>query len=141
MSDFTLRQATDKDLPVVYRSAARSLRSSPLYRDLPDDQWTEIINGLITRMTTAPWQLTIAHPTGYPDEIAGFALHRQTHHGKPVIGVLYVKTAYRCMGIGRQLLNHVTNGRTDFLVVLAQPKVLGMCRDRGYLPQLSPYFL
>jgi hypothetical protein len=39
------------------------------------------------------------------------------------------------------LLESVTQGRPDFLVVLAQPKVLGWCRDKGLRPQLSPYYL
>jgi hypothetical protein len=47
----------------------------------------------------------------------------------------------RGQGVGRMLLESVTNGRPDFLAVLAQPKVLGWCRDRGLKPQLSPYYL
>ena len=39
------------------------------------------------------------------------------------------------------LLEAVTQGRPDFLAVLAQPMVLGWCRDRGMRPQLSPYYL
>lgn len=139
MNDFEPLPGTDQDLPIVYSSAARSLRSSPLYRDLPNDQWTEVINALITRMTTAPWQLTIAHPTGYPNEVAGFVMAR--HGSKPAIGFVYVKEPYRRQGVGRALLESATRGETEFLAILAQPKVLGWCRDAGLRPQLSPYYL
>jgi GNAT superfamily N-acetyltransferase len=138
VSDFELRPGTDQDLPIVYSATAKSLRSSPLYRDLPPDQWTQIVNGLIARMTTAPWQLTIATPTGFPSEVAGFVLGRPD---KPAIGSVYVKSAYRRQGVARMLLESVTSGRPDFLAVLAQPRVLGWCRDEGLKPQLSPYYL
>ena len=145
MGEFQLRTGSDEDLAIVHSAAAKSLRSSPLYRDVPPDQYTEVMNGLVTRMTAAPWQLTIAHPTGYPSEVAGFVLHRtgHTHRGQPipVVGFLYTKEPYRRQGVARQLLQHATNGCPDFLAVLAQPRVLSMCRDRGLKPQLSPYLL
>jgi predicted component of type VI protein secretion system len=78
MNDFELRPGTGQDLPIVFSATAKSLRSSPLYRDLAADQWRDIVNGLVTRMTSAPWHLTIAHPTGYPSEVAGFLLHTAT---------------------------------------------------------------
>jgi hypothetical protein len=123
MSDFELRPGTDQDLPLVYSATARSLRSSLLYRDLPPDQWRDIVNGLIARMTTSPWQLTIACPTGFETEVAGFVLGKNAE--KPVIGFLYVKETYRRKGVARVLLESVTGGAPDFLAVLAQPKVLG----------------
>jgi protein required for attachment to host cells len=43
--------------------------------------------------------------------------------------------------VARHLLESVTNGRPDFLAVLAQPRVLGMLRDEGLRPQLSPSYL
>jgi ribosomal protein S18 acetylase RimI-like enzyme len=141
VTDFELRPGTAEDLPLVYSATAKSLRSSPYYRDIPADQWTEIVNGLVRRMTVTPWQLTVATPTGFPNEVAGFVLHRQTEQGKPVIGVAYVKSAYRLRGLGRHLLDHATQGRPDFLAVLAQPKVLGWCRDKAPRPQLSPLYL
>jgi hypothetical protein len=139
LSDFELRPGTDQDLPLVYSATAKSLRSSPYYRDLPPDQWTEIVNGLIGRMTQDPWQLTIVYPIGFPTEVAGFVLGRKAE--KPVIGLVYVKEAYRRKGVSRLLLESVTGGAPDFLAVLAQPRVLGMMRGKGLRPQLSPYFL
>jgi GNAT superfamily N-acetyltransferase len=139
VSDFELRPGTNQDLALVYSATAKSLRSSPLYRDLPPDQWREIVNGLIGRMTVEPWQLTVAYPTGFPTEVAGFVLGKRAE--KPVIGFAYVKEAYRQKGVARMLLESVTNGRPDFLTVLAQPRVLGWCRDRGMRVQLSPYLL
>jgi GNAT superfamily N-acetyltransferase len=141
MSEFELRAGTGADHPLIYSATAKSLRSSPLYRDLPPDQYTQGMNGIVSRMLLEPWSQTIAYPQGYPDEIAGFVLHRQTEQGKPVIGVVYVKSAYRLRGLGRQLLEHATHGQADFLAVLAQPRTLSWCRDRGLNPQLSPLFL
>src|SRR5437763_2077920 len=99
------------------------------------------MNGIVSRMLLEPWSQTIAYPQGYPDEIAGSVLHRQTEQGKPVIGCAYVKSAYRMRGLGRQLLQHATHGQADFLTVLAQPRTLSLCRDRGWKAQLSPFFL
>jgi GNAT superfamily N-acetyltransferase len=138
VSDFELRPGTNQDLALVYSATAKSLRSSPLYRDIPADQWTEVVNGLVGRMTRDPWQLTIAYPIGFETEVAGFVLGRPD---KPAIGSVYVKSAYRRQGVARMLLESVTQGRPDFLAVLAQPRVLGWCRDRGMRPQLSPYYL
>lgn len=139
MTDFELRAGTDQDLPLVYSATAKSLRSSPLYRDITRDQYSEVMNGLVTRMTAQPWELTIAHPTGFPREVAGFVMAR--HGEKHAIGFVYVKEPYRRQGVGRALLDAATGGETDFLAVLAQPKVLGWCRDAGLRPQLSPYYL
>ncbi len=141
MTDFELRPATEADHRFIYSATAKSLRSSPLYADLPPDQYTQVMNGVVSRMLQPPWTQTIAHPTGYPDEIAGFVLHRQTEQGKPVIGVTYVKEPYRRQGLGRQLLEHATHHAHDFLVVLAQPRVLNMCRNHELKPQLSPFYL
>lgn len=141
MTDFELRPGTDQDHALVYSATAKSLRSSPLYSDLPPDQYTQVMNGIVLRMLQAPWELTIAHPTGFPTEIAGFVLHRQTEQRKPGLGYVYVKSAYRRRGLGRQLLDHATQGQTDLIAVLGQPKIMGVCRDKGYRVQLSPYFL
>ncbi len=141
MSDFDLRPGTEADHRLIFSATAKSLRSSPLYADLPPDQYTQVMNGVVGRMLVEPWEVAVAHPTGYPDEIAGFVLHRQTEQGKPVIGVTYVKSAYRRMGIGRQLLEHATKNNPDFVVVLAQPRMLNVARDHGLRPQLSPFYL
>jgi GNAT superfamily N-acetyltransferase len=138
VSDFTVRPGTAKDFPLVYSATAKSLRLSPLYRDLSPDQWREIVHGLIVRMTTSHWKLTIATPTGFPTEVVGFVLGRPD---KPAVGFPYTKEPYRRQGVARRLLEAVTQGRPDFLAVLAQPKVLGWCRDRGLKPQQSPYYL
>ncbi len=140
--DFIIRKATDQDAPFIFSSVAKSWRSSPYAIDLDDDTYKVVINQIVTTWFTSPkWTITVAHPEGFPDEIAGYITHAQTQKGKPVLGFLYVKTAYRRMGIGRQLLEHVLQGKTEFVAVLAHPRVLGMCRDRGLRPQLSPYFL
>lgn len=143
MSAFQLRPGTEADHPFIYSATTRSLWTSPYYRDVP--AWPEVAKGVVARMLLAPWSVTIAYPKDLPDEIAGFVLHRagQTHDHRPipVIGVVYVKNVYRLLGVGRQLLEHATNREPDFLTVLATPKTLGMCRDRGLKPQLSPYFL
>jgi GNAT superfamily N-acetyltransferase len=55
-----------------------------------------------------------------------------------IVAPWYVKSAYRRMGIGRQLLNHATNGSSEFVAVLAQSTALRTCRDRGLLATLSP---
>ncbi len=117
-----------------------SLRSRPLYADLSQDQYTQVLNGIVTKMHSSPWSQTIAHPQGYPDEIAGFVLHRHSDQGKPVIGYLFVKAPCRRQGVARILLEHGA-AKTDFLAVQAQPRVLTMARDRGLKPQLSPYLL
>jgi hypothetical protein len=138
VSDFELRPGIEQDHALFYRSTTRSLWPPPYYRDLPGDLGPEISNGIVARMIQTPWELTIANPTGFPTEVAGFVLHRQTD-SKPAIGFLYFKEVYRRQRVARMLLEHATNGRPEFLAVLAQPQVLGWCRDRGLRPQLSPF--
>jgi len=85
--------------------------------------------------------ITVAHPDGYDTEIAGFIARVTTDLRKPVIGVAYVKSDYRRRGLGRQPLEHATNGNREFISVLAQPRSLQLARDRGYRVQLSPFYL
>ena len=146
MNDFELRPATAEDHAFIQASTARSLRSSLYCTDLPDDVYTQVVNGYLQRMLASPWACTIAHPTGYPHELAGFVLHAQSQGSehnppRPVVGFLYVAHPYRRQGVATMLLRHATSGQHDFLAVLATPKALGWARDRGLKPQLSPWWL
>ncbi len=133
MSDFAIRQGVPEDHALVYNATARALRFSPLYVDLPPQDYTDAINAIVSRMLMH-WKLYVAVFVEVPDEIAGFLLCQP---GK-ALGSIFVKKAYRQRGVARTLMEAAS--LREFVSVFYRPQPFKLAQAKGYHPRLSPYF-
>jgi GNAT superfamily N-acetyltransferase len=132
-TEIEIRRGVEADHPLVYKATARMLRQSEYYADLPQAEYTAMINAIIGRLLKT-WVLYIAAFRAVPDETAGFLLC--------VPGVaaasLFVKPDYQRKGVARMLMQHA--GLTNFIAVLGSPKAFRLAHGKGLLVRHSPYF-
>lgn len=105
MTAIQTRNVSESDKPFVFSSwlrhyknrsyFAKRIRNSIFYK------WHHLI---VERALSADTSVAmIAHPEGEPDVILGFVVGEKTQDGD-VLHFVYVKPAFRKMGIGRHLI-------------------------------------
>lgn len=106
-----IRAGEADDLPFIFSAWLKSYRRSPTVKDVPAKVYFAKQHDLIERLLTRSGVL-IAHPEGDPSTILGFAvvspIDTQTIHW------VYVKHAFRRMGIARRLLAGLDLRKTVF---------------------------
>lgn len=114
----SFRHVTDADLALIRSSWMRSLRESQTHRDVEASVYKTnqplIINGLIRRSLT----IMAVNPED-PTQIFGYVVATPTTSNVCVLHWLYVKSAFRKLGIGSALVReaiHETEANTNYPV-------------------------
>lgn len=99
------RRGTVSDIPFIYSSWLKSYRNSEDTKGITDTVYYahhhNFIEALLSRPTCV---VLIVSPTGDPNTILGYSVTDSSRNG-PVIHYVYVKEAWRKMGLMKRLLS------------------------------------
>lgn len=109
-----LRQASSDDLPFIYSTWLKNLyHGSSAFRDIPRDIFFNKYKNRVRALLEGPASgATICCLKDSPEVIIGYSVHEGMGQGA-ALHWIYVKKAWRKMGVGRQLcppdITHVTH--------------------------------
>lgn len=107
----TIRRATAEDRGFVVKPWLQELRRSSTTRYVSDSVFFQQ-HGRLVQKLLARASVDLACDPADDQHFYGFVAHEPgvAEHAEPVIHWLYVKMAFRQLGLGRSLLAHVTHG-------------------------------
>lgn len=98
-----LRPAVGADQAFIFSTCLKGLRhGSSLMRKVPTKVYFREQHATITRIILRGATVLVAHPEGDPDVIVGYVIAEPG-----VLHWVYVKEAFRMMGVARTMLNAV----------------------------------
>jgi len=105
MTEVEVRLATVEDLPFVFSCWLRSYRhSSQFAKKISNATYYKWHHAIIEHLIgTAGTQVRIIHPTGDTGTILGFSCISM-YDNKPVVHFVYIKKAFREMGLAKKLI-------------------------------------
>jgi ribosomal protein S18 acetylase RimI-like enzyme len=99
-----IRPATERDLPFIFSSWLRSYRNeSKFARNISSSVFYEWHHKVIERFFERDRVALIAHAPGEPEVILGYLCAESSGN---IIQYIYVKKAFRKMGIAKKLYEH-----------------------------------
>lgn len=133
---YLMRDAGPNDLGFIVRGWVKEMRHAPWARYVKNWVFHPAQHELVHRIL-GPSQVTIACDRENPELLLGCIVHQ-----RPVLHWLYVKGAYRGLGIGRALVFSVFGGKPERIVATQASKLF----DDGDLVErygivYSPYLL
>lgn len=133
---YAMRDAQPTDLGFIVRGWVREMRHAPWTRYVPNHVYTPTMHELVHRIL-GPSSVTIACDRENAELLLGCIVHE-----RPMVHWLYVKGAYRGLGIGRALLFSVFGGKPDQVIATQASKLFddGALIER-YGVLYSPYLL
>lgn len=108
-----VRFAAPADLPFIFSTWLKSYRRSPAVQGVPDKAYYAGEHALINRLILRPnTRVLVATPSDAPDIILGYAVLElpSAPQGATCVHYVYVKQAFRQMGIASQLLRDLPQG-------------------------------
>ena len=109
------RPARDTDLPFVIQTWLRSNRRGPFGSGLTEREYYDTHDPLVRRLLKEETTV-IAHPPDSDDEIMGYVCF-----GDKAIHFIYVKSLYRRLGVGWELLDATGRKRDEVIPVTTAP--------------------
>lgn len=104
------RNAKPEDLPLIYSSWLKSYRDSDFARSMTDTVYfkghRQVLEGLVARCMNF-----VACDAEDPDHIYGWICASKNADGSVTLHYVYVKHAFRGMGIGKRLFELVDTGK------------------------------
>ena len=102
--EIEVRLAKQDDLNFIFSCWLRSYRhASQFAKKISNDIFYKFHHKLIEGIIIRGAQIRIAHPVGDPDTILGFSCLEMWQE-KPVVHFVYIKKAFRNMGIAKKLV-------------------------------------
>jgi GNAT superfamily N-acetyltransferase len=99
-----VRLAKAEDLNFVFSCWLRNYKHASLFaKNIKNDVFYKWHQKAIERIIERGAQIRIVHPAGDPETILGFAC-LELWDQKPLIHFVYIKKAFRGMGLAKQLL-------------------------------------
>lgn len=136
-----LRYATAADEPFIIDSWMRCNKShSPLVQHV-DSRAYETHHRPLVRQLVERSQTFVAYATAVPDELVGFICGDRSADTGLVVHFVYVKRAYRRVGVARELLRGLGYERGEVITATHITYLQTEGRLRAYLVRNDPYLL